>query len=459
MHKLLIIEDDPGIVKQLKWGLAKDYRLLFASRAAEAMELLRAQQPRIITLDLGLPPDAGGTREGFRCLEQILQLRPLTKVIVLTGNGQRECALQAVQTGAYDYFPKPIDLPQLKVILGRAAHVAALEEENQRLQKSARPGMQELSGIFGQCPQMQEVFRMIRKVASCDVPVLILGESGTGKELVARAVHQKSLRAGSPFIPINCGAIPENLLESELFGHERGAFTGAQVRVQGKVEFAHRGTLFLDEIGELSPALQVKLLRFLQEKVIQRVGGREDIEVDARIIAATNLDIQKAIEDGSFRDDLYYRIGVVTITLPPLRERGEDIILLANLFLQRFSQEMGKKIRGFSPASLAAIEVYSWPGNVRELENKVKRSVIMCDSPVIEPPELGLAEPAETGPQRPAVRVTLKEAKNRLESEMVISAIQKYTGNVAKAAEALGISRPTIYDLMRKHGFHNNLSS
>ncbi|MFA5515336.1 MAG: PEP-CTERM-box response regulator transcription factor [Desulfuromonadales bacterium] len=454
MNKLLIVEDDENIQKQLKWGLGKDYRVLTAVRVKDALQHLRNHQPLIMTLDLGLPPDPGGTQEGFRCLESVLSERPLTKVIVLTGNHERQNALRAVQMGAYDFLQKPIDLNQLKIILGRATHVAALEEENRRLQQSIELQTPSLSGIFGQCAAMQDIFKLIGKVSSCDVPVLVLGESGTGKELVARAIHEKSLRKGGPFIPINCGAIPENLLESELFGHERGAFTGAQVRVQGKVEYAHRGTLFLDEIGELSPALQVKLLRFLQEKTLQRVGGREDIEVDARIIAATNIDIRKAIAQGGFRDDLYYRISVVTLNMPPLRKRGDDMRLLAHIFLQRFAREMGKKVRGFSPDCLRTMEEHPWPGNVRELENKVKRGVIMCEQPVIEDYDLGFAGKPEPRSEGRMEALTLREAKRRLESEMVIAAIQKYTGNIARAAEALGISRPTIYDLMKKHGFH-----
>lgn len=456
MNKLLIVEDDESIQKQLKWGLAKEYRVFGAARVKEAITLLRAHQPPVVTLDLGLPPDPHGIQEGFRCLESVLLERPLTKIIVITGNHERQNALRAVQMGAYDFLPKPLDLSQLKIILSRAVHVADLEKENLRLQKTAYVQPPDFSGIFGQCPEMQEIFKHIKKVSSCDVPVLILGESGTGKELVARAIHERSLRKGGPFIPINCGAIPENLLESELFGHEKGAFTGAQLRVQGKVEYAHRGTLFLDEIGELPPALQVKLLRFLQEKHIQRVGGREDIEVDARIIAATNIDIKKAIGSGCFRDDLYYRISVVSLNLPPLRERGEDIRLLAHIFLQRFAREMGKKVRGFSSTCMEMIEIYPWPGNVRELENKIKRGVIMCETPVLEKHELGFADSSLERGEEALEIVTLREARNRLESDMVISAIRKYTGNVAKAAEALGISRPTIYDLMKKHGFHHS---
>jgi two-component system NtrC family response regulator len=304
---------------------------------------------------------------------------------------------------------------------------------------------------------MQTVFNTIRKVATCDVPVLILGESGTGKELVAQAIHNESRRRCGPFIPINCGAIPENLLESELFGHEKGSFTGAQARVQGKFEYADKGTLFLDELGELPPVLQVKILRFLQDQLIQRVGGREDIAVDARIIAATNIDMEKAIREGSFREDLYYRIGVIAINLPPLRERGEDIVLLGNLFLARFSEVLKKRVRGFSVAALDALQDYGWPGNVRELENKVKRAVIMADGALLEPQDLGFAAMEPSAPAGDDAEVTLREAKDRVERDLVTAAIAKQNGNILRAAEMLGISRPTIYDLMKKHGLQNTL--
>jgi two-component system NtrC family response regulator len=308
--------------------------------------------------------------------------------------------------------------------------------------------------MIGQCPQMLEVFATIRKIASSDVPVLIHGESGTGKELVARAIHAMSLRKDQAFIPINCGAIPENLLESELFGHEKGAFTGALVQVQGKVEYAHKGTLFLDEIGELPFHLQVKLLRFLQEKMIQRVGGRENINVDARIIAATNIDIAKSIREGKFREDLYYRIGVIIIKVPPLRERGDDIMLMSNLFLKRASIEFSKKSRGFSASSIALIQSYEWPGNVRELENRIQRAVLIAESSIIEPYDLNFTE-------KPAVRnepctegATLREVRDKTEKNMIISALEKHAGNIAKAANDLGVSRPTLYDLMKKHNIY-----
>jgi two-component system, NtrC family, response regulator len=410
----------------------------------------------VVTLDLGLPPDEEGVTEGFRCLHEIMSLAPQTKVIVLTGRGEREHALKAMQLGAYDFYAKPIELSELQVMLQRAFHLAGLEAENQRLLAEREDEELGYLGIFGQSPEMLEIFATIRKVASSDVPVLILGESGTGKEMVARALHRESLRRNGPFIPINCGAIPENLLEAELFGHEKGAFTGAQARVQGKVEYADKGTLFLDEIGELPTLLQVKLLRFLQDQVIQRVGGREDIQVDTRIVVATNADIGKAIEDGSFREDLYYRIGVITLSLPPLRRRGEDVILLATLFQRRFSEASRKRVRGFSAAALEALRVYDWPGNVRELENKVKRAVIMAEGPMLEVKDLGLVPAAGTPAGVANVAgLTLREARDQVERELLAAVLERQEGNVVRAAEELGVSRPTLYDLMKKHNLYH----
>ncbi|MDW7644575.1 MAG: PEP-CTERM-box response regulator transcription factor [Desulfuromonadales bacterium] len=454
METLLIVDDNQELITQLKWGLGKDYKVVLAEDAVGGLAALDKHQPRVMTLDLGLPPDPDGSSEGLKLLSAVLQRSPETKVIVVTGRGERDVALKAIQLGAYDFYHKPIDLSELKVILARAFHLADLEAENQRLQ-SALVAEQNMQGIFGQCPAMQEVFTTISKVATTNVSVLVLGESGTGKELVARAMHSESLRAKAPFIPINCGAIPENLLESELFGHEKGAFTGAQSRVHGKVEYAHGGTLFLDEIGELSAPLQVKLLRFLQDGVMQRVGGREDIAVDVRVIAATNVDIEKAIASGAFREDLYYRLGVISLSLPPLRERGDDMLLLANLFLHRYCDSFKKKVRGFSAAAMNQLQTYAWPGNVRELENKVKRAIIMSDGPLITPADLGFE--SSTANLEPAMKTTgmsLKDAKDRVERQMVLAAIEQEQGNIAKAAETLGISRPTIYDLMKKHGLH-----
>jgi len=454
MDKLLIVDDNEDIRRQLRWGIGKEYSLFLAADGTEALDLFRKQRPQVVTLDLGLPPHEDSSEEGFRCLGEMLRIAPDVKVIVITGNEGKENAVKAVQMGAYDFYQKPIDLNELKVIIKRAFHLQTLENENRRLQSALEGGDADVKGIIGQCVEMQQVFSTIRKVATSDISVLIHGESGTGKELVARAIHTISLRKDGPFIPINCGAIPENLLEAELFGHEKGAFTGAMARVQGKVEYAHKGTLFLDEIGELPLNLQVKLLRFLQEKVIQRVGGREDIPIDSRIIAATNVDIIRAMEEGLFREDLYYRIGVVTITLPPLRSRGDDVMLLANLFLKRCSSEFKKKIKGFSERSREYMESYAWPGNVRELENKVQRAVLMASGSVIEPDDLGFTERPTSRRASSAEITTLREARERVEREMIKGAIANSKGNIAKAAEELGISRPTLYDLMRKHGIN-----
>lgn len=455
MEKLLIIEDSEDIRKQLRWGLGREHEVLFAGNADEGLGLFRKHHPKVVMLDLGLPPHEEGSEEGLRCLEQILSEKPPTKVIVVTGNEDRDNALRAVQLGAYDYYRKPVDLKELMVIINRAFHLYGLEQENLKLRSTIVKKSPGLGDMFGQCQEMQEVFSTIRKVASSDVPVLVAGESGTGKELVARAIHANSLRREGPFIPINCGAIPENLLESELFGHEKGAFTGAHAQLQGKVEYADMGTLFLDEIGELPANLQVKLLRFLQEKTIQRVGGREDISVDARIVAATNTDITGAIEQGTFREDLYYRVGVININLPPLRERRGDVMLLANLFLGRFGEALGKKVRGFSPLAVERLESYGWPGNVRELENRVQRAVIMCESPSIDTGSLGFAAKTLSQKNQALEPLPLKEAKEGVEREMIVLAIEKHGGNIAKTAETLGVSRPTLYDLMRKHGLHN----
>jgi len=471
LEKLLIVDDSLEIRKQLKWGLGKEYKVILAESVDEALTLFDQHQPAVVTLDLGLPPDIDGATEGLRCLEAILKQQPATKVIVLSGNEDHANALAAVGMGAYDFYHKPIDLDELKIILSRAYHVASLEEENRRLQAETRKEEGGYSGIFGQCPQMQKVFATVKKVASIDIPVLILGESGTGKEIVAQAIHNRGLRNEGRFVAINCGAIPENLLESELFGHEKGAFTGAQSRVQGKVEFADQGTLFLDEIGEMPPLLQVKMLRFLQDKLVQRVGGREDVPVDVRVIAATNIDINEAMQKGDFREDLYYRLGVITIELPPLRERGDDIELLANVFLRRFSNEFNIKARGFSAASLKWIMEYDWPGNVRELENKIKRAIVMAETPIMEPWDLGFEEREVTTDnespkgatlasaalgQLDLTGLSLKEARHQVDSLLLQRALEECQGNVQNAAEQLSVSRPTLYDLLKKHGLHGS---
>ncbi len=452
MEEVLIVEDSPEIQTQFKWGLKDNYGLLFATSVDEALRVFRRKKPKVVILDLGLPPKEDSPEEGLRCLEAMLGIDPLVKTVVVTGNNEREYGLKAIQLGAYDFYQKPVKLEELKIIIKRAFHLYRLEKENRYLQEELQKKSTEFGTIVGQCPQMQEVFSTIRKVASSDVSVLVLGESGTGKELVARAIHSLSYRREGPFISINCGAIPENLLESELFGFERGAFTGAYTRVRGKIEYADRGTLFLDEIGELSQPLQVKLLRFLQDKSIQRVGGREDIPVDTRIIAATNRDLEQEVRDGRFREDLYYRLGVVTIKLPPLRQRGEDILLLANLFLYRFSSEFRKPVRGFTTSAIDTMKGYHWPGNVRELENRVQRAVIMAESPLIGPADLGFdSELNEYNASFSLEDLTLKEAKNQLERLMVLKVLRESEGNVARAAARLGVSRPTLYDLIKKH--------
>lgn len=459
MEKLLITDDSDEIRTQLKWGIGKDYALSLARDGKEALAIFRKQKPAVVTLDLGLPPDENGTEVGFQCLQEMLQLNPAAKIIVITGNDQRDNALKAIQMGAYDYYGKPINLEELKVIIRRAFHLASIEVENQSLHQALERKTAQFSGLIGQCTEMMDVFSVMRKVASTDAAVLIQGESGTGKELVARAIHSMSLRKDGPFIPINCGAIPETLLEPELFGHEKGAFTGAHSQVPGKVEFSHNGTLFLDEIGELPLLLQVKLLRFLQDKTIQRVGGRENIVVDTRIIAATNKDLAHEIKAGKFREDLFYRIGVVMIKVPPLRERKGDGILLATYFLKRYSDLYKKRVRGFGAATLERLLVHDWPGNVRELENRVQRAVIMSEGAMVEPPDMGFPDD-QAGRQTGVQGVkTLKDAKDGVEREVVINSLDRNKGNIAGSAEELGVSRPTLYDIMKKHGLYNETTN
>ncbi|GFO57756.1 sigma-54-dependent Fis family transcriptional regulator [Geomonas silvestris] len=454
MEKLLIVDDNQDIRQQLKWGLNQDFQVLLAGDAREAMSCFKRERPTVVVLDLGLPPHPDSSIEGFRCLEEMLAANPAVKVIMLTGNNERENALRAVRTGAFDFYAKPPVLSELKVIISRAFHLANIDEQNLGMteQEGAVPG--EHWGMIGSCPDMQAVYTTIRKVASSNAPILITGESGTGKELVASAIHEASLRRRGPFVPINCGAIPENLLESELFGHEKGAFTGAHVAVQGKLSYAQRGTLFLDEIGELPVNLQVKLLRFLQEGTIQRVGGREEITIDTRTICATNVDIEKAIAEGRFREDLYYRIGVITIKLPPLRERGDDVVAVADKFLKLYAKENKKKVNRFSPAGIAFLKRHDWPGNVRELRNRVQRAVIMCEGAAIGPLDLGCDHEPVAAAEKPRDQLSLREAREKMEREMILAAIERQSGNILKAAEDLGVSRPTLYDLMRKLSLH-----
>lgn len=440
---LLIIDDDEDLRTQMKWALAPDYEILLAEDRPSAMAVMRKEKPAVVTLDLGLPPLPVGVEEGFAVLDEILNEYGQTKVIIVTGRNEKEYALSAVEKGAYDFFYKPIQLDELKVVLRRAYHLSHLEQEQRTLQR--RLSSDTFEGMLGTCAKMQEVFTVIRKVATTDTPVLVMGESGTGKELVARAIHQLSMRQAESFIVINCGAIPENLLESELFGHEKGAFTGAHIQRKGRFEIAEGGTLFLDEIGELPLALQVKLLRFLQERVIERVGGREQIAVDTRVIAATNRDLKEAMKNGSFREDLYFRLGVIRISLPSLRERKEDIILLAKAFLEHYADENRKKIKGFTDQSMEAIKQYAWPGNVRELENRIKRAVIMAEGIKITLMDLEM-EPACVQYEG----MTLKKAREIMEKELIMKALARNGGNMTKAAAELGISRPSLYNLMEK---------
>ena len=445
---LLVVEDDVGLQKQLKWSL-DDYEVVFAATRQEAVAALRRHEPAVVLQDLGLPPDPEGVTEGFEALKEILTIAPATKVIVVTGNADRDNALHAVRYGAYDFYQKPIDIEVLKLLLGRAYRIAALEAENRKLVALAE--YSPIEGIIAADEATLKLCRMVEKVAPADISVLVLGESGTGKELFARALHNLSPRSKGRFVAINCAAIPENLLESELFGHEKGAFTGAHKQTQGKVELASGGTLFLDEIGDMPAPLQAKLLRFLQERVVERVGGREEIPVDVRVVCATNQDLDQRIRDGLFREDLYYRIGEVTLRVPPLRERVGGIAVLAQVFLQRFAAAHGRSIRGFAPDALAAIESYRWPGNVRQLENKIKTAVVMTEGNLIGAADLGL-QPGSAD----EMSLNLREVRSRAERQAVQQALALSDGNISRAAELLGITRPTLYDLLGKLGLKDS---
>jgi len=442
--RLLIVDDDEEIRTQMKWGLAQDYEIFLAEDRPSALEQLSEHRPQVVLLDLGLPPRPAEPVEGLAALSEILNRDSLAKVIIISGQGEKANALQAIGAGAYDFLPKPVDLEVLKLLLKRAFHVASLEREYREMQQLQGDTFE---GMLGTSPQMQQVFNSIRKVATSDAPVLVLGESGTGKEMVAQAIHQRSPRKDGPFVAINCSAIPEALLESELFGHEKGSFTGAHVQRKGRVETASGGTLFLDEIGELPALLQVKLLRFLQEQCIERVGGRQPIPVDTRVVAATNVDLKKAIVENRFREDLFYRLAVVVINLPPLREREADVRMLAQEFLRRSAAKIGKNGLTFDHEALRALKDHAWPGNVRELDNRVKRAVIMADGKRLTAEDLEL-----TGASDRPNASNLKEAREAVEREMIQKALRKHGGKIAPAALDLGISRPTLYELMDKLG-------
>jgi two-component system NtrC family response regulator len=440
---LLIVDDDAGLLRQLRWAFS-DHKVYSAGTRQEAIDLVKTEAIPVAILDLGLPPDPDGASEGLATLSEILSTAPATKVIIATGNETREHALRAIALGAYDFYQKPIDVDVLQLIVSRAQHMFELEAENRRLSEAAPASP--VDGIIASSAEMLRVLRNVEKIAPTDVTVLLLGESGTGKELLAHAIHRMSGRAHGPFVPINCAAIPETLLESELFGHEKGAFTGAVRLNVGKMESADRGTLFLDEIGDVPLAMQVKLLRFLQDQIVERVGGRKPIQVDVRIICATNQDLDRMMAEGRFREDLYYRLNEVAIRVPPLRERLGDAVFLASFFLRRLAAEYDRPVRGFGPGALAALKDHSWPGNVRELENRVKRAVVMADGPLLSPTDLGLSTPDEE-PQSLFIRA----ARARAEREVLQLALAQAGANLSKAAKLLGISRPTLYDLMQQH--------
>jgi two-component system NtrC family response regulator len=446
---LLIVEDDPGLQKQMRWSFDA-YETLVAGDRESALVHLRRHEPAVLTLDLGLPPDPDGASEGLAALEQILMLAPDTKVIVVTGNQDRANAVKAVAMGAYDFYQKPFDPEVLGLVVERAFRLHALQRENRKLQQLQDSPMQ---GILTRDPGMLKMCRSVEKVAPSDATVLLLGESGTGKELLAKALHQLGPRSAKRFVAINCAAIPENLLESELFGYEKGAFTGANKQTRGKIEFADGGTFFLDEVGDLSLALQAKILRFLQERVIERVGGREEIAVDVRVVCATHQNLKKLIEEGRFREDLYYRLSEIVIAIPPLRDRHGDAALLAHAFMHKFSRQEGRSILGFTQDALRAVEAYPWPGNVREMENYVKRAVIMTDGSQIGAEDLGLSAPA--GEPEP---INLREVRDAAERNAIIKALSRVDGNILAAAELLGVSRPTLYDLVDRLGLKQSAS-
>jgi two-component system NtrC family response regulator len=441
-HKptLLIVEDDRGLQSQLRWHFDQ-YETIIAENRQDAIAALRLHEASVIIQDLGLPPDEDGVEEGFKCVQDILRIAPASKIIVMTGKTGHEHAIKAVAMGAYDYYEKPVDPTTLDLIVQRAFHIHDLEEDNRRLAMSKQ---EPLDGLITNDPQMLKICRQLEKIAPTTVTCTLLGESGTGKEVMARAIHQLSPRREKRFVAINCAAVPENLIESELFGYEKGAFTGANKTTLGKVETANEGTLFLDEIGDMPLNLQSKLLRFLQERVIERVGGRTEIPVDVRVICATNKDLQKMVHEGSFREDLFYRICEMTVDIPPLRDRQGDKVLLARHFKTRFAKEHDQKISGFTPDAIAAIESYSWPGNIREMENKVKRAVIMADGKYITREDLGLAVAGE-------LSLNLRHVRQEAEKGAILRALSMTDNNISAAAKLLGITRPTFYDLIKKY--------
>lgn len=444
--KLLIIEDDEGLQAQLKWAY-EDFSVIIAGNRDQALAALRSDEPAVVTLDLGLPPDPDGTSEGFAVLDAIMAMKPDTKVIVASGHGARDSALQAIARGAYDFYHKPVDIDDLGLIVRRAFNLHAIESENRRLARKVGDDGKVLGTIVTAAPEMAKVARTIERVANTDVSVMLLGASGTGKELLARGLHDASHRRDAAFVAINCAAIPESLLESELFGHEKGAFTGAVKMTEGKIEQAHGGTLFLDEVGDIPLPLQVKLLRFLQERTIERIGGRKQIAVDTRIVCATHQNLEAMTAAGTFREDLFYRLAEIVVKIPSLADRPGDATLLAKVFLNRFAREMNPQVKGFAPDALAAIDGWAWPGNVRELENRVKRAVIMADARLISAEDLDLEmQGAEEGQA-----LNLKAAREMADRRVIRHALARSEGNISSTAKMLGISRPTLYDLLKQY--------
>ena len=447
LPKLLVVDDDEQILRQIRWALSEEYAVHTASDRQSALDLFQKEKISVALLDLGLPPHPREAVEGLLALDELIALDPLVKVIIVSGNSERQNALRAIEKGAHDIFPKPVDLDALKVVLNRVYRRLELEKESIEERNLAQHVS--IEEIIGQSPVMQNVFATVRKVAETEVPVLILGESGTGKELIANAIHNRSTRKKGPFVAINCAAIPETLLESELFGHEKGSFSGATSQRRGKFEYAKGGTLFLDEIGDLVPELQVKILRFLQEKVVERVGGREEIHVDARVIAATHQDLEAAVKAGRFREDLYFRLAVVRLLLPPLRDRGNDVIELAQHLAKSYCRDMKKPPIRFSKPALDAMRQHPWPGNVRELQNRVQRGLVLSDGKMISPADLELGALPNGQENTPG---TLKEARQEFERDIIARALRDNDGNISKTARAIGISRPTLYELMERHG-------
>ena len=441
-NKLLIVEDDPGLQSQIRWCF-EGYDVLLAEDRESALEQIRRHKPTVVTLDLGLPPETDNTSEGIATLKDILEIEPATKVIVVTGQDEKENAVEAIGLGAYDFYAKPFQPEIMALIVGRAFRLHELENENKRLHNSTNDV--NFNGVIACSSQMQSVCKAIEKVAPSDATVLLLGESGTGKEICARGLHVKGRNKEGHFVAINCAAIPDNLLESELFGYEKGAFTGAVKQTIGKIEYADGGTLFLDEMGDLPISLQAKLLRFLQERVIERIGSHKPIPVNVRIVCATHQNLRAKIDKGEFRADLFYRISEIPIEIPPLRDREGDVILLAKYFFNEFNDQHGGKLKGFNQGALSAMETYEWPGNVRELQNRIKRAVIMSDGKYISEADLELdTAPAER------MNFSLTDIREKVERQAVLRAMSHTNGKIAPAAELLGVSRPTLYDLIKK---------